>query len=611
MLNKRAHKILCSFPSSWLLGHFPYFYTLDPSSHYSVFSANSSPSGITGLWGDLDRRAFTVLRADHARAVLRQNSSRDPMKLITRHGAKTLGEESLILIPGGTRWKKQRSVVAKMFTVDVVRDGKKAIADCSQILVRWLLHASSPKAADGICPGHDGEAVYMEAENLFKLYSLEVFGKVSMGYDFKCFHNSTQGQRTHRDDSGSMCNCLKMSTMANSFTFLQDDVAKRSQPKNIFNPKVQFYSLPTKYNQEYAHRCAVVRDMMSEIIGEELDKIVSVKNITQVYNIEGEKRKEYQGEANLVTHLLRSTLEDQFRIGVSFRSLPSSLRCPFSGSASSSGCPYAASSSNTLPPGNNDCCVPTSMTDSQKQECIDNVSSILLTLLMAGYETSAVSLSYSMYFLSHNPRCQDLCAKEADRVLGAKTDDVAYNADFDPEDLVYNRAVFQETIRLYLPVIFTTRVLEKDMSFDTGNGDERVTLPKGTKALISPSAVHRDERNFERAQEFIPERWVKWNGEKWVNRDYEEERKAGIRSSSTAQSPESISAANPQNFFSYSDGSRNCVGKRLAVLESSIMIAMLLRDLRVDMAEKNFKLATKRKFATVGPTSMPVSFRRR
>ncbi|KAL7504653.1 hypothetical protein ACHAXN_002232 [Cyclotella atomus] len=597
----------------WLLGHFAYFHTLEPSSHHSTFTAHSSPSGITGIWGDFDRRAFTVLRADHARAVLRQNSSREPMKLITRHGVKTLGDESLILIPGGMRWRKQRSVVAKMFTVDVVRGGKKAVADCSQVLVRWLLQAASPGAVDRkCCRGHTGKGVQLEAENLFKLYSLEVFGKVSMSFDFKCFHDSAQENPSHQNcTDNNMCHCLKMSTMANSFAFLQDDVARRSQPQNVFNPKLQFYSLPTKYNREYAHHSGVVSDVMGDIIGMELDKIVSAKNMTQVYGIEGDEKKEYQGEPNLITHLLRSTLENQFRVGGISQSVSSSSKCPFSGSSvAASSCPFAAISSSTaLPHGGNDNCVPTSMTPAQKQECIDNVSSILRTLLMAGFETSAVSLSYAMYFLSYNPRFQELCAQEAERVLGARTDDVSYNADFDPEDLVLNRAVFIETIRLHLPVIFTTRVLEKDMSFDTGNGDERVTLPKGTKALISPSAVHRDERNFERAQEFIPERWVKWDGQKWVNRDYKQERK--MMSESNSDSPGSISAANPQNFFAFSDGSRNCVGKRLAILESSVMIAMLLRDMKVDMAEKDFKLVTKRKFATVGPVSLPVMFRRR
>ena len=262
------------------------------------------------------------------------------------------------------------------------------------------------------------------------------------------------------------------------------------------------------------------------------------------------------------------------------------------------------------------------MAAEQKEETIDNVSSILRTLLMAGFETTAVSLSYVMYFLSLHPRCQKICAKEAERVLGARNEDLTYKTDFNPDDLVYCRAVFQETIRLHLPVIFTTRVLEKDMTFDTGNGDERVTVPKGTKALISPSAVHHDERNFERAKEFIPERWVKWDGDKWVDRNYGKEKKAASSSSPPAPihraanhsadlSPESISAANPQNFFSFSDGARNCVGKRLAVLESSVMIGMLFRDFNVDLAQKDFVLATKRKFATVGPVTLPVVFRMR
>jgi hypothetical protein len=499
-----------------------------------------------------------------------------------------------------------------MFTVDVIRGGKMAVANCSQVVVRWLLHAASPQAVDGTtCPGHSGSSVCVEAENLFKLYSLEVFGKVSMGYDFKCFRNPDLDHHSHPCD-GKTCHCLRLSTTASSFAFLQDDVAKRSQPQNVFNLKMQSYSLPTKYNREYAYHFGVVRGMMGDIIGGELDKIMSVKNITQVYGIEGEKRKECQGEANLVTHLLRSTLEDQFHIGDSKLSA-SSTRCPFSGSKSSmTGCPF---SSTTLPHGNNDNFVPTSMTAAQKQASIDHVSGILRTLLMAGFETTAVSLAYVMYFLSLHPRCQEHCAHEAERVLGARNENVEYNGEFDPTDLVYCRAIFTETIRLHLPIIFTTRVLEKEMSFDTGNGDERVILPKGTKALISPSAIHQDERNFERAKDFVPERWVRWDGEKWVERDYEAEKKAPTPPASSKQNsvllPESISAANPQNFFSFSDGARNCVGKRLAILESSVIIGMLMRDMRVYLADENFELKTKRKFATVGPVSLPVVFRRR
>ena len=376
--------LLC-VPNSWLFGHFPYLHTIEPSSHHETLSAYASPSGIVGIWVDFERRGFTVLRADHARAVLRQNSSRDPMKLITRHGVKTLGADSLILIPGGMRWKKQRSTVAKMFTVDTVRGGKKAVADCSQVVVRWLIDAISPGALNKKCHGHDGKCVYIEAENFFKLYSLEVFGKVSMGYEFKCFEEEPTIEHVSQSCDDKYCQCLKMSEMANSFAFLQDDVAKRSQPKNVFNPAMQLYCFPTKYNRDYAWHCNVARDMIGEIIGKELDKILSVKNIAQVYGIAGEKRMECQDDANLVTHLLRSTLEDKFQFvgGCSKPAASCVASCPMSGyESNTSGCPFA-SSSTELTHGNMDS-VPNSMTASQKQECIHNVSGILRTLLMAG-----------------------------------------------------------------------------------------------------------------------------------------------------------------------------------------------------------------------------------
>ncbi|KAL3782156.1 hypothetical protein HJC23_004519 [Cyclotella cryptica] len=594
-----------SLTLSWLLGHFPHLHTLEPSSHHTLFSTHSSPSGITGLWGDIDRRAFHVLRADHARAVLRQNSSREPMKFLARHGFKTLGAESLILVPGGARWRRQRGVVARMFTVDAMREGRGAVLRCAAEAVGWLVRACEEgRGSREGCLGHGEGRVCMEALNLFELYSLLVFGRVSMGYDFGFFKKEDQEavavERGHGECCGQMqtCRCLSLSAVANSFAFLQNDVATRSKPQNLFNPKTQFYSFPTEYNQEYKFHSNVVRQLMAEIIGQELDK--SLTN----YDIKDAEGKD--DSANLVTHLVKATLEEQFQ--------PSS-QAPSSKSTDAPKCPFATSTPSRTCTVHSS--IPATMTRSQREETIDNVSSILRTLLMAGFETTAVSLSYVVYFLSLHPRCQDQCYEEAIRVLGPRTTDTPTYQDFDPEDLVYCRAVFTETIRIHLPVIFTTRVLEKDMTFDTGVGDDRVTFPRGTKAIISPTAIHADERNFERAKEFVPERWVKrqvddQGVERWVERNYEEEKKENVSSvPSDPMTPESISAANPQNFFSFSDGARNCVGKRLAILESSVMIAMMFRDLRVELAEDKFELVTKRKFATVGPVRLPVVFRRR
>ncbi|EED86492.1 hypothetical protein THAPSDRAFT_264647, partial [Thalassiosira pseudonana CCMP1335] len=205
------------------------------------------------------------------------------------------------------------------------------------------------------------------------------------------------------------------------------------------------------------------------------------------------------------------------------------------------------------------------------------------TFLMAGYETTAISMSFVVYFLSKYKRCQERCAEEARRVLGRCG---VHGTDIDDDELVYCRAVFMETIRLHLPVMFTTRVTEKEMSFDTGLEEgHNVTIPKGTRCVVCPTVVHMDERNFERAEEFLPERWN--------------------------NSASSISAADPHNFFSFSDGARNCVGKRLAIMESTILIAVLLRDVCVDFAEEGFEMKKVRRFVTCGPESLPVVFWRR
>lgn len=213
----------------------------------------------------------------------------------------------------------------------------------------------------------------------------------------------------------------------------------------------------------------------------------------------------------------------------------------------------------------------------------------------------------------------------------------------DDDDLPYCRAVLTESIRLHMPVLFTTRVLSKDLTLDTGYDDgygyetrSRATLLRGTRIFINPAIIHRDERNFERANEFLPERWVRWDDAsgRWVDRDDNEAKKYratmnGVLGSTIEEVPtppppslsskytaehaqaDTISAANPANFFSFSDGARNCVGRRLAIMESTICIAVLFRDMCVAIGEEDFELVKERRFVTVVPVSLPIVFWKR
>ncbi len=230
-----------------------------------------------------------------------------------------------------------------------------------------------------------------------------------------------------------------------------------------------------------------------------------------------------------------------------------------------------------------------------------------------------------MYCLSKHPRCQDRACEEARRVLSTLD---ANTTKFDEDALPYCKAIITESLRLHVPVIFTTRVASKNLVLDTDDEGGMVTIPKGTRIIINPTMVHLDERNFDRAEEFLPERWVRWENGGWVDRDFEKEKSAaadgGAGAANTPPPPslsdkytkenthaDTISAANPQNFFAFSDGARNCIGRRLAIMESTIFVAGLFRDMCVDLAEKGYELVKERRFVILAPKTLPIAFWKR
>ncbi len=224
-----------------------------------------------------------------------------------------------------------------------------------------------------------------------------------------------------------------------------------------------------------------------------------------------------------------------------------------------------------------------------------------------------------MYCLSKHPRCQERACEEARRVLSTLDN----NTKFDEDALPYCKAIAIESLRIHTPVIFTTRVSARDITLDTDDEGGMVTIPKNTRFILNPTMIHTDERNFDRAAEFIPERWVKWNEEdgRWVDRDFEQEK---LDATAPQQPPslsekyanenaiaDTISAANPQNFFAFSDGARNCIGRRLAIMESTIFIAILLRDMCVSLAEEDYELVKERRFVILAPKDLSITFWKR
>ena len=128
-----------------------------------------------------------------------------------------------------------------------------------------------------------------------------------------------------------------------------------------------------------------------------------------------------------------------------------------------------------------------------ERELLDEI----LTLVVAGHETTASTLNWTWWLVSQHPEVERRLHEEQDRVglLGAG----ATYADL--ERLPYTLAVLQEALRLYPPAwILTRRAIGPDK---LGGYD----VPPGTDVFLSPFVVHRHPAFWDNAERFDPERF--------------------------------------------------------------------------------------------------------
>ncbi len=121
----------------------------------------------------------------------------------------------------------------------------------------------------------------------------------------------------------------------------------------------------------------------------------------------------------------------------------------------------------------------------------------VMTLLMAGHETTAVALTWCLYLVAGRPEVEAALAAEAALVLGGRRPTVA-----DLPRLRTAEAVVYETLRLYPPAY----ALSREAIVPTAVGGH--PLPKRGIAFISVWGAHRRPEAFEGPDEFRPERWL-------------------------------------------------------------------------------------------------------
>jgi enediyne biosynthesis protein E7 len=167
----------------------------------------------------------------------------------------------------------------------------------------------------------------------------------------------------------------------------------------------------------------------------------------------------------------------------------------------------------------------------------------LVTLIVAGYETSAGTLNWAWYLLACNPGCHDMLVDDAGAHLP--------NADQIDADSVaamtYTQALLEETLRLYPPVwLFTRRAAEEDSltNFD---------VEAGTDIFLSPYILHRSEDFWPQPDRFEPGRF----------------------------GPDSEMKKGERPYFPFSLGPRRCLGEYFSFLEMKIHLGLLARKFRM------------------------------
>ncbi|KAF3441772.1 hypothetical protein FNV43_RR15687 [Rhamnella rubrinervis] len=182
----------------------------------------------------------------------------------------------------------------------------------------------------------------------------------------------------------------------------------------------------------------------------------------------------------------------------------------------------------------------------------------LLSMLVAGHETTGSVLTWTVYLLSKNPRSLKKAQEEVDRVLQGRSP--SYE---DVKELKFLTRCITESMRLYPhpPVL-----IRRAQAADVLPGNYKVNA--GQDIMISVYNIHHSSKVWERAEEFVPERF-------------------------DLEGPVPNETNTDFRYIPFSGGPRKCVGDQFALLESIVALAIFLQHLNFELVpDQNISMTT-------------------
>jgi cytochrome P450 len=175
----------------------------------------------------------------------------------------------------------------------------------------------------------------------------------------------------------------------------------------------------------------------------------------------------------------------------------------------------------------------------------DLIRDQLLTMLIAGHDTSTALLAWVLFVLGSHPQALARAQAEVDAGLSSLTEPPSLD---EVNRLLYTEQIIKETLRLYPPIHVGNRRAGQDLTI------QGYDVPRDTRVMYSIFLSHRDKDHWRNPAEFCPERFDR-----------------------------SQTDGAPFAYVPFGGGPRNCIGAAFAQVESRVVIARLLQTFDLEL----------------------------
>jgi len=182
---------------------------------------------------------------------------------------------------------------------------------------------------------------------------------------------------------------------------------------------------------------------------------------------------------------------------------------------------------------------------------VEEIAAQAFVFFLAGFETSSSTMSFALYELAQHQDIQNKAREEINSVLNAYDGQFTYEA---MRDMKYLYQVLQETMRKHSIVSVLLRKAIQDYPVP----NSKQVIESGTIVVIPVDAIHRDPDIYPDPEKFDPDRFT----------------------------PEEIDKRHKMTWLPFGEGQRNCIGNRFGEMQTTIGLAMLLKNFQFTISSQ-------------------------